>query len=752
MDIVPAASEVIVLLKGVPVIVEKLRMVSNLDCAEQAISVVEKLCQEGMAKAVLLSGGLAGVIEFLDFFPLSTQKKAISAASMVCGALDVCGASFADGDSEGKARFCLGGGGNSEKKGPEEAKLGVRGAESKNVVGGADRLLAQKTFETQVKPSLPNLMQLLLHPDMHIAASACKCWRKILGAVSSAYGLDGYDGSGGFGGFGVDEKKLMSDIVELLQRCIESGGGSLEISEEELFSGEEATSTSTSEEALNLSPLAQAMAIDLLHVLSVVANQSVSLCALLLEELEGRTLRCLRHLLRGSVKAGSSARNSPSLVLAALGLLCSLLPPVGVAVRGRRTPSSTPSSTVLMSEEKAAGEGEKTENNISEKAGTKESAAPHVGAGLLSLFGHPSRFWGAGPTGNNGAALPTTKATTARTTKSTFEPSATDRRNINSSVLMMSTTTRGGQEHEDDSSESQSEEPFFYIAEGSERFRLLCGKDGEEEARFFEVASVVLEVAQELFVHTGSACVRAMVLNALLPTALMTQTLHKKKVINMGAVCHKQKKKMDQILRTFAGMDLTQLCCPANRSLFLAWMGVVEALLNLGDPPKGDLSADHHSDHKFSDHFLQHFRRTGVIAAMTAITEGGAIINRSSTSSAGGSAEAEALTVHRFAERLSARIVGHAAEYQALEECEYYGGVHQAAATRRASDEDEDVTMGQVPSHITPASREIARLLKTGERREIVRAFEILGEALDESELPARFGSSAGKDYYFFLG
>lgn len=83
MEALPSSVTNVVYAGAVPVLCEKLRDIQFIDLAEQALSTLEKVSVEYPA-SIVKEGGLAACLEYLDFFPMSTQRTAVTTAANCC--------------------------------------------------------------------------------------------------------------------------------------------------------------------------------------------------------------------------------------------------------------------------------------------------------------------------------------------------------------------------------------------------------------------------------------------------------------------------------------------------------------------------------------------------------------------------------------------------------------------------------------------------------------------------------------------
>ncbi|CAN8097857.1 unnamed protein product [Discula destructiva] len=83
MEALPSSVTNVVYSGAVPVLCDKLRGIEFIDLAEQALSTLEKISVEYPA-SIVKEGGLAACLEYLDFFPISTQRTAVTTAANCC--------------------------------------------------------------------------------------------------------------------------------------------------------------------------------------------------------------------------------------------------------------------------------------------------------------------------------------------------------------------------------------------------------------------------------------------------------------------------------------------------------------------------------------------------------------------------------------------------------------------------------------------------------------------------------------------
>jgi hypothetical protein len=84
MDALPRSSAVVA--KTIPLLVEKLQVIQCMDVAEQALSALELLSRRH-GKDILQAGGLNASLAYLDFFSLTTQRRALSVTANCCYSL-----------------------------------------------------------------------------------------------------------------------------------------------------------------------------------------------------------------------------------------------------------------------------------------------------------------------------------------------------------------------------------------------------------------------------------------------------------------------------------------------------------------------------------------------------------------------------------------------------------------------------------------------------------------------------------------
>ncbi|KAH7312186.1 hypothetical protein B0I35DRAFT_356829 [Stachybotrys elegans] len=83
MEALPASVANVVYGNAVPVLCQKLLEISFIDLAEQALSTLEKISVE-YPSSIVREGGLTACLSYLDFFPTSTQRTAVTTAANCC--------------------------------------------------------------------------------------------------------------------------------------------------------------------------------------------------------------------------------------------------------------------------------------------------------------------------------------------------------------------------------------------------------------------------------------------------------------------------------------------------------------------------------------------------------------------------------------------------------------------------------------------------------------------------------------------
>lgn len=83
MEALPAATANVVYGGAVPVLCSKLLEIGFIDLAEQSLSTLEKISVE-FPSSIVREGGLTACLTYLDFFPTSTQRSAVTTAANCC--------------------------------------------------------------------------------------------------------------------------------------------------------------------------------------------------------------------------------------------------------------------------------------------------------------------------------------------------------------------------------------------------------------------------------------------------------------------------------------------------------------------------------------------------------------------------------------------------------------------------------------------------------------------------------------------
>ncbi|KAF8519043.1 hypothetical protein BU17DRAFT_48078 [Hysterangium stoloniferum] len=83
MEAMPGSAHTVVYHGAVPVLCSKLVEISYIDLAEQTLSTLEKISEE-YPSAIVREGGLAALLNYLDFFSTTVQRTALQAASNCC--------------------------------------------------------------------------------------------------------------------------------------------------------------------------------------------------------------------------------------------------------------------------------------------------------------------------------------------------------------------------------------------------------------------------------------------------------------------------------------------------------------------------------------------------------------------------------------------------------------------------------------------------------------------------------------------
>ncbi|KAJ1923223.1 Ubiquitin fusion degradation protein 4 [Tieghemiomyces parasiticus] len=84
IEALPAASGAVAAYGAIPALCAKLMDIEYIDLAEQALSTLEKISQD-FPVPVVREGGLAAVLNYIDFFPLHVQRTAITTAANCAG-------------------------------------------------------------------------------------------------------------------------------------------------------------------------------------------------------------------------------------------------------------------------------------------------------------------------------------------------------------------------------------------------------------------------------------------------------------------------------------------------------------------------------------------------------------------------------------------------------------------------------------------------------------------------------------------
>jgi E3 ubiquitin-protein ligase TRIP12 len=85
-DVLPASCSTIVRHGAVPALCSRLLNIEYIDLAEQSLQALEKLAVEH-PRALLQAGGLMAVLTYLDFFPSSVQRTAVTTAANMCNGI-----------------------------------------------------------------------------------------------------------------------------------------------------------------------------------------------------------------------------------------------------------------------------------------------------------------------------------------------------------------------------------------------------------------------------------------------------------------------------------------------------------------------------------------------------------------------------------------------------------------------------------------------------------------------------------------
>ncbi|KAI0091468.1 hypothetical protein BDY19DRAFT_983799 [Irpex rosettiformis] len=83
MEALPGVAHTVVYHGAIPVLCSKLIEISYIDLAEQTLSTLEKISEE-FPSAIVREGGLAALLNYLDFFSIAVQRTALQAASNCC--------------------------------------------------------------------------------------------------------------------------------------------------------------------------------------------------------------------------------------------------------------------------------------------------------------------------------------------------------------------------------------------------------------------------------------------------------------------------------------------------------------------------------------------------------------------------------------------------------------------------------------------------------------------------------------------
>ncbi|TFK39908.1 hypothetical protein BDQ12DRAFT_602743 [Crucibulum laeve] len=83
MEALPGVAHTVVYHGAIPVLCSKLIEISYIDLAEQTLSTMEKISEE-FPSAIVREGGLAALLNYLDFFSIAVQRTALQAASNCC--------------------------------------------------------------------------------------------------------------------------------------------------------------------------------------------------------------------------------------------------------------------------------------------------------------------------------------------------------------------------------------------------------------------------------------------------------------------------------------------------------------------------------------------------------------------------------------------------------------------------------------------------------------------------------------------
>ncbi|KDQ61362.1 hypothetical protein JAAARDRAFT_30788 [Jaapia argillacea MUCL 33604] len=83
MEALPGVAHTVVYHGAIPVLCSKLIEISYIDLAEQTLSTLEKVSEE-FPSSIVREGGLAALLNYLDFFSIAVQRTALQAASNCC--------------------------------------------------------------------------------------------------------------------------------------------------------------------------------------------------------------------------------------------------------------------------------------------------------------------------------------------------------------------------------------------------------------------------------------------------------------------------------------------------------------------------------------------------------------------------------------------------------------------------------------------------------------------------------------------
>ncbi|KAG9246910.1 E3 ubiquitin-protein ligase UPL3 [Calycina marina] len=83
MEALPSSTGNVVYGGAVPILCQKLLEINYIDVAEQALSTLEKISVE-YPTSIVREGGLTACLTYLDFFPTSTQRTAVTTAANCC--------------------------------------------------------------------------------------------------------------------------------------------------------------------------------------------------------------------------------------------------------------------------------------------------------------------------------------------------------------------------------------------------------------------------------------------------------------------------------------------------------------------------------------------------------------------------------------------------------------------------------------------------------------------------------------------